>query len=121
MASLAGPWNMETRGQDTVTTWVGGTAPWEYITLHIGVIMTLNFNLPLLVPRTPAGLASWLIIYGVLRTLGQSQHGFPNNSQLLERPRQVRLIPLPLRRSIRNLFSRRGRQHASTEGSPCWV
>jgi hypothetical protein len=51
MASLAGPWNMETRGQDTVTTWVGGTAPWEYITLHIGVIMTLNFNLPILVPR----------------------------------------------------------------------
>ena len=97
MASLAGPWNMETRGQDTVTTWVGGTAPWEYITLHIGVIMTLNFNLPLLVPRTPAGLASWLIIYCVLRTLGQSQHGFPNNSRC-SRGVQAPLIPIPLRR-----------------------
>jgi hypothetical protein len=54
---------LETRGQDTVTTWVGGTAPWEYITLHIGVMMTLKFFLPLLVPRTPAG---WLPGYSYM-------------------------------------------------------
>ena len=71
MASLAGPWNMETRGQDTVTTWVGGTAPWEYITLHIGVIMTLYLIYPYSYPHA-GRLTTWLLIYGVLRTLGQS-------------------------------------------------
>ena len=62
MASLASRWDMESRGQDTGCTWVvcDGSVG-VYNPTHRGYYDT-EFNLTLLVPRAPAGLATWLII-----------------------------------------------------------
>ena len=51
------PWNINvTRNQIPSIHGVGVRALWKYITLHIRLIMTLLVGLPLVNPRTPAGL-----------------------------------------------------------------
>ena len=62
----------------------GVTAPWEYITLDIGVIMTHLVGLPRVDPRMPGSLASMANHIFVPRTLGLTQRGRPNYSPLLK-------------------------------------